>query len=109
MLGALRSFLPSSSPRSTACAVLRRLEEIEAALRSSDLFWSVEIIGSSLFFAADAHGNCGVWMLDFGLTAPSPVGPLRHDVPWQRGNHEDGYLLGLTNMQALWRRLIDEL
>eukprot|EP00965_Chrysotila_dentata_P193440 6175767-Pleurochrysis_carterae.AAC.1 len=33
-------------------------------------------------------------MIDFGVTVPSES-RLKHDVPWELGNHEDGYLTGL--------------
>lgn len=82
-----------------------RLAALEDSLRASELFWSSEFIGSSLFFVADASGRCGLWMLDFGQAAPSPTGRLRHDVPWQLGNHEDGYLTGVANLRRLWAQL----
>lgn len=38
-------------------------------------------------------------MIDFGKTTPLPEGQtLKHDVPWQEGNREDGYLSGLNNL-----------
>lgn len=108
---ALSSFLPPSRRRQTAEAVLARLAEIERCLRASELFATSECIGSSLLFAADAHGHVGIWMLDFGITcdAPVPGGRLRHDVPWEVGNHEDGYLTGLTNLQHVWKQVLDSL
>lgn len=40
-----------------------------------------------------------MWMIDFGKTTPLPEGQtLRHDIPWQEGNREDGYLSGLNNL-----------
>ena len=41
--------------------------------------------------------------------ADVPGGRLSHDQPWLRGNHEDGYLTGLANLQRLWRRVLKEL
>ena len=111
VVDALRSFLPASRPRACCETVLRRLGEIESSLRRSELFFQSEVIGSSLLFAADKNGKVGVWLLDFGLTcaAEVPGGRLRHDRPWKLGNHEDGYLTGLTNLQRLWRRVLSEL
>ena len=112
VIEALRSFLPAGkNQKATAASVLARLDEIEENLRSSEIFFNSEVIGSSLFFVADAKGNTGVWMLDFGLTCPAevPSGRLRHEVPWKVGNHEDGYLIGLANMRRLWRRMMMEL
>jgi len=28
------------------------------------------------------------------------------EVAWEVGNHEDGYLTGLANLQRLWREMI---
>jgi 1D-myo-inositol-triphosphate 3-kinase len=113
VVAALRSFLPAVGRRSRRRTyvnhILDRLDDLEKALRASSLFASHEVIGSSLLFAADGEGNCGVWMLDFGLTCPAPGGTLSHDVPWEIGNHEDGYLTGLANLKRLWGRVRDEL
>ena len=43
--------------------------------------------------------------LPMGVTAS---GGLKHDVPWEMGNHEDGYLVGLERLTAAWRRLCAE-
>lgn len=106
----LRSFLPPTRAKAAATAILQRLGEIERSLRASEIFFASEVVGSSLFFAADDMGNSGVWMLDFGITLPAdvPSGRLKHDVQWERGNHEDGYLIGLDSLQKAWQRVIDE-
>ncbi|XP_030075111.1 inositol-trisphosphate 3-kinase B isoform X2 [Microcaecilia unicolor] len=68
------------------------------------------VIGSSLLFVHDTKGHANVWMIDFGktLAAPSHMS-LRHDVPWQVGNHEDGYLLGLGNLAETIKSTIHQL
>ena len=111
ILETLRYFFPAAAggqPQATAAKLLERLGDLERALRQSTLFAESEVIGSSVLFAADATGRCGLWVLDFGLTVPSPCGPVRHDVPWERGNHEDGYLIGLSNLQRLFATLVEQ-
>ena len=106
----LQCFLPPGHEvaRRVCRQLLARLASLEAALRESSLFWASELIGSSLLFAADGTGRCCVWMLDFGLTCHAPNGPLKHDIEWQLGNHEDGYLLGLKNLRRLWETILRE-
>ncbi|XP_053305408.1 inositol-trisphosphate 3-kinase B-like isoform X2 [Spea bombifrons] len=80
-------------------AYLNRLEGMQAVLKESVFFSTHEVIGSSLLFVHDRRGFSNVWMIDFGKTSPAPAHlTLRHDVAWEAGNHEDGYLLGLTNL-----------
>ncbi|XP_077024680.1 inositol-trisphosphate 3-kinase B [Tamandua tetradactyla] len=76
-----------------------RLKDIRATLEVSPFFRCHEVIGSSLLFIHDKKEQAKVWMIDFGKTTPLPEGQtLRHDVPWQEGNREDGYLSGLNNL-----------
>lgn len=76
-----------------------RLKAIRETLEVSPFFKCHEVIGSSLLFIHDKKEQAKVWMIDFGKTTPLPEGQtLRHDVPWQEGNREDGYLSGLNNL-----------
>ncbi|XP_042201204.1 inositol-trisphosphate 3-kinase A-like [Callorhinchus milii] len=92
---------------------LEQLRSIEEALGRSVFFKTHEVIGSSLLFVHESLGKPEVWLIDFGKTTALPQGQtLRHDIPWEEGNREDGYLLGLHNLmdifsQALTQRLTD--
>lgn len=78
---------------------LSRLTDIQQALKTSDFFRQHEVIGSSLLFIHDHTGNAEVWIIDFGKTTGLPEGQtLNHNIPWQEGNREDGYLWGLENL-----------
>ncbi|KAM6217432.1 inositol-trisphosphate 3-kinase B [Rhynchocyon petersi] len=80
-------------------AYRERLKAIRATLEVSPFFKCHEVIGSSLLFIHDKKEQAKVWMIDFGKTTPLPEGQtLQHDVPWQEGNREDGYLSGLNNL-----------
>lgn len=47
----------------------------------------------------DDSGHANVWLIDFGKTTLLPdEQTLDHRIPWQEGNREDGYLLGLDNL-----------
>ncbi|XP_077196991.1 inositol-trisphosphate 3-kinase B [Paroedura picta] len=78
---------------------LNRLKGIRATLETSPFFKCHEVIGSSLLFIHDKKEQAKVWMIDFGKTTPLPEGQvLQHNVPWEEGNREDGYLWGLDNL-----------
>lgn len=78
---------------------LQRLKAIRATLKASPFFATHEVVGSSLLFVHDSK-NAGVWMIDFAKTLPLPgrISKIQHDVDWQVGNHEDGYLIGVNNL-----------
>uniref|UniRef100_H3BF62 Kinase n=1 Tax=Latimeria chalumnae TaxID=7897 RepID=H3BF62_LATCH len=87
------------SQRDVLSAYLRRMENMREALAQSPFFKVHEFIGSSLLFIHDKTGKANIWMIDFGKTVPVPDGKtLKHDIPWEEGNREDGYLLGLGNL-----------
>ena len=47
----------------------------------------------------DKNEKCGAWMIDFSKTIPvSSEITITHRSPWQLGNHEDGFLVGLDNL-----------
>jgi 1D-myo-inositol-triphosphate 3-kinase len=49
-------------------------------------------------------------MIDFAKTIPLPEGisTLSHDKPWTPGNHEDGYLIGLSNLITIFEEILQK-
>ncbi|XP_060118303.1 inositol-trisphosphate 3-kinase A [Heteronotia binoei] len=87
---------------------LKRLYEIRTILESSDFFKRHEVIGSSLLFVHDDNGCANVWLIDFGKTTLLPdEQTLDHRIPWQEGNWEDGYLLGLDNLIDILESILE--
>ncbi|XP_012720038.2 inositol-trisphosphate 3-kinase A [Fundulus heteroclitus] len=86
-----------------------RLKEIRQALQTSEFFKQHEVIGSSLLFIHDHTGHAQIWIIDFGKTTALPDGQtLSHNVPWQEGNREDGYLWGLDNLILMLEAVCNE-
>ena len=51
-----------------------------------------------------------MWLIDFGKTVPVPSGlSIDHQSPWEVGNHEDGYLLGVQNLINIFSEIRDSL
>lgn len=68
-----------------------------------------QLIGSSLLFVHDAQ-KANVWLIDFGKTVPTPENlNIDHKSPWEVGNHEDGYLIGIKNLIDIYTELISKL
>ncbi|XP_036874709.2 inositol-trisphosphate 3-kinase A isoform X1 [Manis javanica] len=87
---------------------LNRLQQIRDTLEVSEFFRRHEVIGSSLLFVHDHFHRAGVWLIDFGKTTPLPDGrTLDHRRPWEEGNREDGYLLGLDNLIGILASLAE--
>ncbi|XP_049637642.1 inositol-trisphosphate 3-kinase A [Suncus etruscus] len=87
---------------------LNRLQQIRDTLEVSEFFWRHEVIGSSLLFVHDHCHRAGVWLIDFGKTTQLPDGQtLDHRRPWEEGNREDGYLLGLDNLIGILASLAE--
>lgn len=84
---------------------LKRLAEIREALGRSEFFQNHELIGSSLLFVHDDTA-ANIWLIDFGKTVPVPQGRrIDHRSAWEVDNHEDGYLIGLDNIIAIFSEL----
>ena len=67
------------------------------------------MIGSSLLFVHDST-KANVWLIDFGKTVPAPNGiTMDHKSPWEVGNHEDGYLIGVQNLINIFSDIAAEL
>ena len=76
---------------------------------TQNLFYIFQLIGSSLLFVHDSTKAC-VWLIDFGKTVPAPNGiTIDHKSPWEVGNHEDGYLIGVQNLINIFSDLGVEL
>uniref|UniRef100_A0A4X2KLK0 Kinase n=1 Tax=Vombatus ursinus TaxID=29139 RepID=A0A4X2KLK0_VOMUR len=87
---------------------LNRLQQIRDTLSVSEFFRRHEVIGSSLLFVHDHSRRTGVWLIDFGKTTQLPDGQtLDHRRPWEEGNREDGYLLGLDNLISILASLAE--
>ncbi|EPQ03989.1 Inositol-trisphosphate 3-kinase A [Myotis brandtii] len=87
---------------------LNRLLQIRDTLEVSEFFRRHEVIGSSLLFVHDHSHRAGVWLIDFGKTTPLPDDQtLDHRRPWEEGNREDGYLLGLDNLISILASLAE--
>lgn len=53
----------------------------------------------------DNYANA--WMIDFAKSTPIDDGTqIDHLSPWQLGNHEDGYLIGLNNLITVCASII---
>lgn len=85
---------------------LQRLKAIRVTLKASPFFATHEVVGSSLLFVHDVK-NAGIWMIDFAKTLPLPqhLSEIRHDVEWQVGSHEDGYLIGVNNLIDIFEEI----
>ena len=70
-------------------------------------YFPLQVIGSSLLFVHDSNGKVGVFMIDFGKTNPlsENAPPLKHNIQWKEGNHEDGYLIGVHSLQKVMTSL----
>lgn len=97
------------SPPLIQNSFLSKLANIQQALKSSEFFKRHEVIGSSLLFIHDHTERAEVWLIDFGKTTALPEGQtLNHSIPWQEGNREDGYMLGLDNLMRTLGSLTNE-
>uniref|UniRef100_A0A0P5D4I3 Kinase n=1 Tax=Daphnia magna TaxID=35525 RepID=A0A0P5D4I3_9CRUS len=85
---------------------IARLNQLEETLTRSDFFATHELIGTSLLFVHD-HNKANIWMIDFAKTHRLPAGvQIDHRSPWCVGNHEDGYLVGMSNLTQLLEQLL---
>ncbi|XP_060597292.1 inositol-trisphosphate 3-kinase homolog isoform X3 [Ruditapes philippinarum] len=83
--------------------LVRRLKEVKQHIEDSPFFMSHELIGCSVLVMHDKYDKCGVWVIDFSKTNPIQDGcEISHRLPWQIGNHEDGFLFGLDNLMQFF-------
>ncbi|XP_066254078.1 uncharacterized protein [Euwallacea similis] len=86
---------------------IQRLKAIKATLEQSRFFQSHEVIGSSLLFVHDRY-NANVWLIDFAKTIKLPNSVvISHNSKWKVGNHEDGYLIGISNLIKLFMAVLE--
>jgi 1D-myo-inositol-triphosphate 3-kinase len=108
--------------RTLAAAFAARLRALRTALEADEHFFPRHcLIRSSLLFTYDlpsAHAphsppsgdaslhRVGVHMIDFSSSRQAR-GDVRisHRRPWQVGNHEDGYLLGVDNLIRMFDKV----
>lgn len=85
-----------------------RLKSIRSTLHRSEFFRTHEVIGSSLLFVHDRN-MASIWLIDFAKTISLPTNTeISHKNEWRVGNHEDGYLIGINNLIAIFEELVNE-
>ena len=62
-----------------------------------------QVIGSSLLILYDHSNHANIWLIDFAKTLLVEGLTMTHRAPWQVGNHEDGYLVGLDHLAEVSR------
>lgn len=86
---------------------IQRLKAIKATLEQSKFFETHEVIGSSLLFVHDSY-SANVWLIDFAKTLKLPDGVnITHNSKWKVGNHEDGYLIGISNLIKIFKDVLE--
>lgn len=96
VLDTIRQFLDRRED--TRQKILARLRNLRTKIEESEYFKTHEVIGSSIFMIYD-NEKVGVWLIDFAKTREVPDGrKLTHRRPWEKGNHEEGFLFGLDNL-----------
>lgn len=87
---------------------IERLKSIRTTLQRSEFFRTHEVIGSSLLFVHDRN-KASIWLIDFAKTISLPTNTeISHKNEWRVGNHEDGYLIGINNLIAIFEDLIND-
>ncbi|RWS28307.1 inositol-trisphosphate 3-kinase A-like isoform X2, partial [Leptotrombidium deliense] len=101
----LKHFLCTS--KETKQQLIKKLKKLKENFVRSEFFKTHEVIGSSLLIIYDSR-KVGVWMIDFAKTVPLPNGlKIDHFSQWSLGNHEDGYLFGLSNLINLLQDVLN--
>jgi serine/threonine protein kinase len=99
-------------------AAFQKLEGMAAALERSAFFAKNCLLRTTLLIVYDdamlgsKQPSIELKMMNFGFCQPLPEGApeLAHDKPWSGSadDHEDGYLMGVRNLERLLRELHDE-
>ena len=72
-------------------------------------------MGSSLLFIHEKDSNCekstaaNIWMIDFAKSLRLPAhlhNTVSHYESHMRGDYEDGYMIGLTNLLKIFKKML---
>merc|ERR1711924_16227 len=101
----------ASCTRNAAQAILQRLYHMRDIMSVSHFVRRHCFIGTSLLFVTEAAGSsASVYVIDFAKTSSVPDHVnITHLDPWEPGNHEDGILLGMSNVIQCWERVLADL
>jgi 1D-myo-inositol-triphosphate 3-kinase len=91
--------------------VSARLSQLHSLCNASAYVGSHEFVGASLLTVAEASPpRVTVHIIDLAKTVKVPEGvAIDHMSKWQVGNHEDGFLHGLSECKSCWEDVIKSL
>ena len=108
---AIAEYLQRRRPLLTS--FLQQLKDLRSALEGCTVFQQHSFIRSSLLFVYDGVQNTTqLRMIDLpkvssaGVDAQDAPVMLNHRIPWEEGNHEDGYLYGVDNLIDIFDELL---
>jgi len=119
VLQTLMLVLPVPVPGNTECTrrmrlvlvrqIVEQLEGLLDAVVKSGFIRTHELIGTSCLFVVSRE-KASLHLIDFAKTSALEDGvSIDHRSTWQRGNHEDGFILGIENLLRLWKKVLTAL